>query len=109
MWQGPFVKLGEVCREMLSEWEAIIRPLLDPRLALTKNAAEPLLRRWDFARRLIFGTRSDQGTRASALLASIIDTCCAIEASAWGYLNAALLGGRQRLSMAALPADSVGI
>ncbi len=69
---SPFVKLGEFCREMLNDWEAIIRPLLDPSLPLTNNAAERLLRHWVIARRLSFGTRSEQGTRAFALLASII-------------------------------------
>jgi transposase len=53
---SPFVKLGEFCREMLNDWEAIIRPLLDPSLPLTNNAAERLLRHWVIARRLSFGT-----------------------------------------------------
>jgi transposase len=105
---SPFVKLGEFCREMLNDWEAIIRPLLDPSLPLTHNAAERLLRHWVIARRLSFGTRSEQGTRAFALLASIIDTCRARKASAWDYLTAALQAGRQGLPMPPLPAISVG-
>ncbi|MEF8719357.1 MAG: IS66 family transposase [Candidatus Accumulibacter necessarius] len=105
---SPFVKLGEFCREMLNDWEAIIRPLLDPSLPLTNNAAERLLRHWVIARRLSFGTRSEQGTRAFALLASIIDTCRARKASAWDYLTAALQAGRQGLPMPPLPAVSVG-
>ena len=104
----PFVKLGELCREMLNDWEAIIRPLLDPSLPLTNNAAERLLRHGVIARRLSFGTRSEQGTRAFALLASIIDTCRARKASAWDYLTAALQAGRQGLPMPPLPAISVG-
>ncbi|MBO3708898.1 MAG: transposase [Candidatus Accumulibacter sp.] len=105
---SPFVKLGEFCREMLNDWEAIIRPLFDPSLPLTNNAAERLLRHWVIARRLSFGTRSEQGTRAFALLASIIDTCRARKASAWEYLTAALQAGRQGLPMPPLPAVSVG-
>ena len=85
---SPFAKLGELCREMLNDWEAIIRPLLDPSLPLTNHAAERLLRHWVIARRLCFGTRSEQGTRAFALLASAIDTCRARKASAWDYLTA---------------------
>ncbi|MEF8726948.1 MAG: transposase [Accumulibacter sp.] len=80
---SPFLKLGEFCREMLNDWEAIVRPLLDPSLPLTNNAAERLLRHWVIARRRRFGTRSEQGTRAFALVASIIDTCRARKASAW--------------------------
>jgi len=105
---SPFLKLGEFCREMLNDWEAIIRPLLDPSLPLTNNAAERSLRHWVIARRLSFGTRSEQGTRAFALLASIIDTCRARKASAWDYLTAALQAGRQGLPMPPLPAVSVG-
>ncbi|MBN8517164.1 MAG: IS66 family transposase [Candidatus Accumulibacter sp.] len=105
---SPFAKLGEFCREMLNDWEAIIRPLLDPSLPLTNHAAERLLRHWVIARRLSFGTRSEQGTRAFALLASIIDTCRARKVSAWDYLSTALQAGRQGLPMPPLPAVSVG-
>ncbi|HRD93664.1 MAG TPA: transposase [Accumulibacter sp.] len=69
-----FAKLAELSREMLNDWEAIIRPLLDLSLPLTNNAAERLLRHWVIARHLSFGTRGEQGTRAFALLSSIIDT-----------------------------------
>jgi transposase len=105
---SPFVKLGELCREMLNDWEAIILPLLDPSLLLTDNTAEHLLRHWVVARRPSFGTRSEQGTRAFALLASIIDTCRARKASAWDYLTAALQAGRQGLPTPPLPAVSGG-
>jgi hypothetical protein len=67
---------------MLHDWEAIIRPLLDPSLPLTNNAGTRLLRHWVIVRRPSFGTRSAQGTRAFALLASIIDTCRARKAYA---------------------------
>ena len=61
------------------------------------------------ARRISFGTRSEQGSRALALLASVIDTCRARKASAWEYLSAAISAGRQaqgfrtRLSFSYLP------
>jgi transposase len=70
--------------------------LLDPRLPLTNNAAERLLRHWVIARRLSFGTRSEQGTRAFALLPSIIDTCRARKAFAWDYLTAAQAASTRR-------------
>ena len=105
---SPFAKLGEFCREMLHDWEAIIRLLLDPSLPLTHNATERLLRHWVIARRLSFGTRSEQGTRAFALLASIIEACRARRVSAWDDLTAALQAGCQRLPMPPLPAVSLG-
>lgn len=96
-------KLGEFCREMLNDWPAIVRPLLDPSLPLTNNVAERQLRHWVIARKISFGTRSEQGSRAFALLASIIDTCRARHASAWDYLTAALHAARQGQAMPPLP------
>ena len=103
------VKLGELCREFLLDWAAIVRPLLDASLPLTNNAAERQLRHWVIARRISFGTRSEQGSRALALLASVIDTCRARKASAWDYLSAAISAGRQGLTMPQLPAVPAGV
>ncbi len=89
---SPLAKLGEFCREQLNDWEAIVRPLLNPSLPLTHNAAERLLRHWVIARRLSFGTRSEQGTRAVALLARVIDTCRALHPGQAGWCP-----GKQRL------------
>ena len=97
-------KLGAFCREMLRDWTVIIRPLFDPDLPLTNNAAERQLRHWVVARKTSFGTRSEQGSRALALLASIIDTCRLRKASAWDYLTDAIRAGRTGLPMPALPA-----
>lgn len=96
-------KLGKFCRELLNDWAAIERPLLDPSLPLTNNAAERQLRHWVIARKTSFGTRSEQGSRALALLASILDTCRARHASSWEYLTAAISAGRQQLPMPPLP------
>lgn len=100
---SPHAKLGEFCRELLNDWAAIVRPLLDPSLPLTNNAAERQLRHWVIARKTSFGTRSEQGSRAFALLASILDTCRARHAPAWEYLSVAIAAGRQGLPMPPLP------
>ena len=84
------MKLGEIWREMLNNWEAIVQPLFDPSLPLTHNAAERLLRHWVIARRLNFGTRREQGTRAFASLASLIDTCRARSCCGWSGMQAML-------------------
>lgn len=49
-----------------------------------------------------------QGSRALAFFASVIDTCRARNASAWDYLTAAITAGRQRLTMLPLPALPAG-
>ncbi len=46
-----------------------------PYLPLTNNEAERALRHWVIARLLSQGTRTEQRSRAFALLASVIDTC----------------------------------
>jgi len=96
-------KLGAFCREMLKDWAVIVRPLYDPGLPLTNNAAERQLRHWVVARKISFGTRSEHGSRALALLASIIDTCRLRQASAWDYLAEAIRAGRSGMPMPALP------
>lgn len=96
-------KLGAFCREMLKDWTVIVRPLYDPGLPLTNNAAERQLRHWVVARKISFGTRSEQGSRALALLASIIGTCRLHQASAWDYLAEAIHAGRSGMPMPALP------
>lgn len=101
--QSPHDKLGAFCREMLNDWDAITRPLYDPDLPLTNNAAERQLRHWVVARKTSSGTRSELGSRSLALLASIIDTCRLRKASAWDYLTDAIRAGRARQPMPALP------
>lgn len=100
-------KLAAFCRELLGDWTVIIRPLYDPGLPLTDNAAERQLRHWVVARKTRFRTRSEQGSRALALLARIIDTCRLRAASAWDYLTAAMSAGRQGLPMPPLPTMGV--
>jgi hypothetical protein len=53
---------------------------------LTNNEAGRALRHWVIARRIGMGTRTPQGTRAFALLASVIETCRKRGASPWTYL-----------------------
>ena len=44
--------LRDVAREFLNDWDVIVRPLADPRLPLTNNAAERQLRHYVIARRI---------------------------------------------------------
>jgi len=67
--------LRSVVREFLYDWSVILRPLAEPHLPLSNNAAEQALRHWVIARYISHGTRSEAGSRAFALLASVIETC----------------------------------
>lgn len=95
--------LREVAREFLNDWEVIVRPLHDPRLPLTNNAAERQLRHYVIARRISYGTRSPVGSHSVALLASIIDTCRLRRASATDLLARAIHAARMGLPAPALP------
>jgi transposase len=75
-----------------------------PELPLTNNEAERALRHWVIARRIGMGTRTPQGTRAFALLASVIETCRKRSASPWPYLAEVVRQRRKDLPAPPLPA-----
>ena len=90
--------------EFLNDWEAIFRVLTHPHLPLTNNEAERALRHWVILRRISYGTRTPQGSRAFALLASIIDTCRKRKASPWRYLAEVIDRARRGEEVPLLPA-----
>lgn len=99
----PHTKLRELAREFLNDWDTILRQLRDPGLPLTNNAAESALRPCVIARKLSHGTRSADGSRAYALLASVIETCRLRQASPWRYLAEVIQAARQGQALPALP------
>lgn len=79
-------KTRSLAREFLNDWEAFWVVLQHPFLPLTNNEAERALRHWVIARLLSQGTRTEQGTRAFGLLASVIETCRKRKILPWPYL-----------------------
>jgi hypothetical protein len=77
--------------------------LSHPHLPLTNNEAEQALRHWVILRRISYGTRTPQGSRAFALLASIIDTCRRRNASPWRYLAEVIDRARRGEQVPMLP------
>jgi transposase len=51
--------LRSVVREFLHDWKVILRPLAEPLLPLSNNAAEQALRHWVISSRISHGTRSE--------------------------------------------------
>ncbi len=96
--------LRSVVREFLYDWEVILRPVAEPHLPLSNNAAEQALRHWVIARYISHGTRSEAGSRAFALLASVIETCRRRGASSWRYLGTVIAAARKGLPLPAIPA-----
>ena len=93
-------KLG---REFLNDWDAIFRVLDHPQLPITNNEAEQMLRHWVILRRISHGTRNKKGSKALALLASVIETCRQRKASPLRYLTAVIERRRQGLNVPDLP------
>ena len=90
-----YEKTQALAREFLNDWEAIFRVLEHPELPLTNNEIERIFRHWVILRRICYGTKTKQGSRVLALLASAIETCRLRKASPWIYLAEVIAKRRQ--------------
>jgi len=84
--------------EMLNDWDVIFIVLDHPHLPLTNNEAERALRHWVIMRRITFGTRTREGSKVFAILASVIETCRLRQQSPWKYL-AEVISNRRRAGL----------
>ena len=99
-------KTRALAREMLNDWDTFWVVLEHPELPLSNNEAERALRHWVIARRIGMGTRTEQGTRAFALLASVIETCRKRGVSPWHYLAEVIRQRRKGLPAPPMPAPA---
>ena len=90
--------------ELLNDWEAFFRILDSPCWPLTNNEAERALRHWVILRRITYGTRSEQGSRALALFASVITTCRLRGCSPLLFIRDVVQARRDGLEASPLPA-----
>jgi hypothetical protein len=72
-------------------------------LPLTNNEAERALRHYVISRRISHGTRTEIGSRAFALLASVIETCRRRGAVVLDFLGTVIAAARKGLALLALP------
>ena len=96
-------KTRELGNEFLNDWEAIFRILDYPAWPITNNEAERALRHWVILRKITQGTRSEQGSRALALFASVIATCRLRDASPLLYIRDVIKLRRQGDDVPKLP------
>lgn len=96
-------KTRALAREFLNDWEAIWIVLAHPHLPLTNNEAEQALRHWVINRRISHGTRTEQGSRSLALLASVIETCRKRGILPWPYLAQVIAERRKGNPVPPLP------
>jgi hypothetical protein len=100
-------KTRALARELLNDWDTFWVVLDHPELPLSNNEAERALRHWVIARRIGMGTRTAQGTRAFALLASVIETCRKRGVPPWPYLAEVIRQRRKGLPAPPMPAPAV--
>jgi IS1 family transposase len=80
-------KVRALAREILNDWEAVIAFVDEPNLPPTNNDAERALRHAVIARRISFGTRTDEGSRFYAAGLSVIETCRKRGVDTWSYVR----------------------
>src|SRR5208283_3175768 len=70
----------------------------------TNNDAETALRHAVIARRISFGTRTDEGSRAYAAILSVVETCRRRKLDPWALITEAVANARRGVQTSMLPA-----
>jgi transposase len=96
-------KVRELAGEILNDWDAVVAFVHDPRLPPTNNDAERALRHAVIARRISFGTRTDEGSRFYAAALSVIATCRQRGVDTWAYACRLIVAARANLQLPAIP------
>ena len=102
-------KTAALAKEFMNDWDVIFRLLRYPWMPLTNNEAERALRHWVILRKITHGTKSENGSRALALLASITATCRLRNASSLAYLAELIKAARIGDALPPLPPKCVGV
>ncbi len=100
-------KTKKLARELLNDWNAIWNVLRYPHMPITNNLAERALRHWVISRKISYGTRTKQGSRSFAILASVIDTCRQRNVSPWEYIAQVIEARRKNNPAPSLPDPGV--
>ena len=96
-------KVRELSREILNDWDAVVAFVNNPELPLTNNEAERALRHAVIARRISFGTRTNEGSRAYTALLSVIETCLLRKQDIWAYIAQTIALGRKGIMPSSIP------
>ena len=97
----PQSGLGKAVQYTANLWQGLILFLADPRIPLSNNAAERVVRGPVVGRKNYYGARSERGCQVAAILYSLLESAklCNIEPSAYlrGAIAEALAGTTARL------------
>jgi hypothetical protein len=94
---------GDLLLELGHEGVALGEVVVCALQGTPNNLAERALRHWVIARRISYGTRTPQGSRAFTVLASVIETCRQRSQLPWPYIAEALRLRRQGNAVPVLP------
>ena len=97
-------KVRDLAGEILNDWDAVVAFVSDPNLPPTNNEAERALRHAVIARRISFGTRTDEGSRFYAAGLSVVDTCRKRGVDPWAYACTLIAAARANLPSPPIPA-----
>ena len=86
-------KARALAREILNDWEAITAFVTNPNLPPNNNDAIAL-RHAVIARRISFGTRTNEGSRAYAAILSVVETCRRRKLDPWALITEAVANAR---------------
>jgi hypothetical protein len=100
-------KVRELAGEVLNDWDAIVAFAYHPSLPPTNNDAERALRHAVIARRISFGTRTDEGSRLYASALSVVETCRRRGVDTWAYAASLIAAARAGLPPPAFPTRAV--
>ncbi len=100
-------KTQKLAREFVNDWDAIWQILSNVDFPMTNNEAERLLRHWVISRQISYGTRTDEGSKAFCLLASVIETCRLRKVSPWQYIAQVIAERRKNNSIPPLPQPAI--
>ncbi len=96
-------KLRALARVILNDQDAVVAFVKNPALPPTNNEAERALRHAVISRRISFGTRTSEGSRAYAALLSVIETCRLRKQDPWEYISQTITLGRKGLATKSIP------
>ena len=99
-------KTRALARQLRNDFDTFWVTLDHPEWPLTKNVAEQALRHWVIAWRISQGTRTAQGSRTIAVLASVIDTCRKRGVSPWDFITEVVTERRRGQPAPRLPATA---
>lgn len=106
-WDSDHEKTRQLAREFLNDWKAIWQVLSNVAFPMTNNEAERLLRHWVISRQISFGTRTEEGSKAFCLLASVIETCRLRKVSPWSYITEVIAERRKNNPAPPLPQPAI--